>query len=385
MKNIAILGSTGSIGTSALEVIAANPSRFTVSGLAAFRNITLLKDQIECFRPEAAAVIDEETAIALEKSLDTSVRTEVLFGPHGYREVASLAGSQMVLSAMSGAAGLLPTLAAIDSGKDVALANKETIVMAGELVLARAEAAGVRILPVDSEHSALFQCLEGRPREQVLKLILTASGGPFFKKSIDDLASVTPADALKHPNWEMGSKITIDSATMMNKGLEVIEAMRLFSIGADRIDVVIHPQSIVHSMVAFNDGALLAHMGVPDMKIPIAYALSYPGRIPLFLPELDLFGMGSLSFFPPDLDKFRCLALALEAARRGGTAPVVLNASNEIAVEAFLGKRIGFLDIPRIVEDTIQTHKWEEAKTIEQIIEVDHWARDKSKELVNVL
>lgn len=385
MRNIAILGSTGSIGTSALDVIAADPSRFSVTGLAAYRNIALLREQIERFRPKAAAVFDEEAAEELRSSLCGAVKTVVLSGPEGYGEVASLRESNIVLSAMSGAAGLLPTLAAIDAGKDIALANKETMVMAGDLVLAQAERAGVRILPVDSEHSALFQCMEGRPRDQVKKLILTASGGPFLNRSAADLASVTLQEALKHPNWDMGYKITIDSATMMNKGLEIIEAMRLFAVDIGMIDVVIHPQSIIHSMVALKDGSVIAQLGIPDMKIPIAYALSWPERMALPLPDLDLCAMGPLTFQAPDMEKFRCLALSLDAARRGGTSPAVLNAANEIAVEAFVAQCIRFIDIAPVVEATLAGHETQAVDSVSRVLSADRWARNRAQEIIDAL
>ncbi|MCK9229285.1 MAG: 1-deoxy-D-xylulose-5-phosphate reductoisomerase [Syntrophales bacterium] len=385
MKYISILGSTGSIGRSALDVVAQEPSRFGVTGLAAYRNIRLLKKQIERFQPKVAAVIDEEAAAELRTSLGRRANTAVLFGPDGYDELASLPESDMVLSAMSGAAGLVPTLAAIDAGKDIALANKETMVMAGDLVLARAERTGVRILPVDSEHSALFQCMEGRPRDQITKLVLTASGGPFLNRSADDLASVTPEEALKHPNWDMGYKITIDSATMMNKGLEIIEAMGLFAVDVGMIDVVIHPQSIIHSMITLKDGSLIAQLGIPDMKTPIAYALSWPERIELSLPDLELCAAGPLTFMVPDMEKFRCLALSLDAARRGGTAPAVLNAANEIAVEAFVAGRVRFTDIPRIVEATLADHETERADTVARVLAADGWARIRAKEAIDAL
>lgn len=385
MKKITILGSTGSIGTSALDVIAADPSRFSVTGLAAYRNIALLREQIERFQPKAAAVFDEEAAEELRGSLGGAVKTTVLSGPEGYGEVASLRESDIVLSAMSGAAGLLPTLAAVDAGKDIALANKETMVMAGDLVMEKAERTGLRILPVDSEHSALFQCMEGRPRDQVTKLILTASGGPFLHRSADDLASVTLQEALKHPNWDMGYKITIDSATMMNKGLEIIEAMHLFAVDIGMIEVVIHPQSIIHSMVALKDGSVIAQLGVPDMKIPIAYALSWPERMELPLPDLDVCAMGPLTFQAPDMEKFRCLALSLDAARRGGTAPAVLNAANEIAVEAFAARRIRFIDIAPVVEATLAAHETQAVDSVSRVLSADGWARNRAKEIIDAL
>ena len=383
MKTLTILGSTGSIGTSALDVIEGNPTRFSVVGLAAYRNVSRLEEQIRRYRPRVVAVADEEAARTLNELLEETSRPSVLHGLEGYRELASLTDADIVLSAMSGAAGLLPTIAAIESGKDIALANKETLVMAGEAVLAMAESRNVRILPVDSEHNAIFQCLEGRSRSEVNKLILTASGGPFLHRDAADLDTVKPADALKHPNWNMGSKITIDSATMMNKGLEFIEAMRLFSMDVDRIDVVIHPESIIHSMVAYCDGSILAQLGVPDMRIPIAYVLAYPERITLPLPALDICAVGRLNFHPPDLNKFPCLRIAMEAAGRGGTAPAVLNAANEVAVEAFLAERIRFTDISMVVEETLNIHETGLLPTIDQVIAADGWAREKAQELVN--
>ena len=279
MKRISILGSTGSIGVSTLDVVGAHPDQFTVTALAAGRNITLMKQQIERFRPRLAAVIDEAHARELRRLLGPASTTDILFGPEGYRETAAVADADMVVSAMVGAAGLLPTLDAIEAGKDIALANKETLVMAGHLVLRKAAEMGVKIIPVDSEHSAIFQCLQGHRREDVRRIILTASGGPFLHASAEELSKVTPAQALRHPNWTMGKKITIDSATMMNKGLEVIEAGWLFDLPGTAIDVLIHPQSIVHSLVEYRDGSVIAQMGVPDMRIPIAYALSYPHRL----------------------------------------------------------------------------------------------------------
>ncbi len=385
MKTLSILGSTGSIGTNALDVIARDEAGFSVAGLAGHSNIELLRKQIERFRPKAAVAADEEKAAALVDMLGSSSRTSVLFGPEGYRELASLNDVDMVISAMSGAAGLLPTMDAVEAGSDVALANKETMVMAGELVLEKARSRGVRILPVDSEHSAIFQCLEGHPRRGVKKLVLTASGGPFFRRDAADLEAVTPREALRHPNWRMGPKITIDSATMMNKGLEIIEAMHLFSMDVDLIDVVIHPESIVHSMVVYRDGSVLAQMGIPDMRIPIAYAIAYPERMDLGLPELDLSAAGTLTFLSPDCEKFPCMRIAVEAARKGGTAPAVLNAANEIAVEAFLAERLRFTDIPVIAEETLRAHERGGTFSMKAVLAADRWARDHAKKRVDTM
>jgi len=382
MKNISILGSTGSIGVSTLDVIVKNPSRFRVLALSAGKNLKLLKDQIDLFKPKAVSVLDEYYADQLVDMLGDSPGTKILWGDDGYREVASFKEADMVVSAIVGAAGLLPTVEAINAGKDVALANKETMVMAGSLVVEKAKTMGVNIRPVDSEHGAIFQCLQGHNREDVRKIILTASGGPFFHLSGEKLKEVTLADALKHPNWEMGQKITIDSASMMNKGLEVIEAKWFFDVDVDKVDVLIHPQSIVHSMVEYNDGSVIAQLGVPDMKAPIAYALSYPERLSDVISTLDLCEVGRLEFFPPDFDKFKNLKLAYFAIRKGGTMPAVLNAANEVAVEAFVAGTIGFMDMPDVVEETIGSHKSVEPLSISDVLEADRWGRHKAKEIV---
>jgi len=382
MKNISILGSTGSIGVSTLDVIVKNPSRFRVLALSAGKNLKLLKDQIDLFKPKAVSVLDEYYADQLVDMLGDSPGTKILWGDDGYREVASFKEADMVVSAIVGAAGLLPTVEAINAGKDIALANKETMVMAGSLVVEKAKTMGVNILPVDSEHGAIFQCLQGHNRKDVRKIILTASGGPFFRLPGEKLKEVTLADALKHPNWEMGQKITIDSASMMNKGLEVIEAKWFFDVDVDKVDVLIHPQSIVHSMVEYNDGSVIAQLGVPDMKAPIAYALSYPERLSDVISTLDLCEVGRLEFFPPDFDKFKNLKLAYFAIRKGGTMPAVLNAANEVAVEAFVAGTIGFMDMPDVVEETIGSHKSVEPLSISDVLEADRWGRHKAKEIV---
>jgi 1-deoxy-D-xylulose-5-phosphate reductoisomerase len=385
MKNIAILGSTGSIGVSTVDVVTRNPARFAVYALAAGRNLALLKEQIERFRPRIASVIDEDHAIRLADMLGRSSQTKILWGPDGYREVATCQGVHMVVSAIVGAAGLLPTVDAIESGKDIALANKETMVMAGSLVVEKARSRGVAILPVDSEHGAIFQCLVGHNRADVRKIILTASGGPFFRLPRDKMHGVTVEDALKHPNWDMGAKITIDSATMMNKGLEVIEAKWLFDVDINRIEVVIHPQSIVHSLVEYRDGSVIAQLGVPDMKGPIAYALSYPERLDDVIAPLNLAATGTLEFFPPDCEKFKNLELAYRAAARGGTTPAVLNAANEVAVDAFIKGTIGFMDMPDVVEEVIAGYDPKEPQTIEDVIEADRSGRDRAEKIVERL
>jgi len=374
VKNISLLGSTGSIGVSTLDVVASHPAEFAVSALAGGRNISLLKEQIERFRPRLAVVIDDEHAEKLKNILNNSA-TAILSGEEGYREAASFAEADIVVSAIVGAAGLIPTLEAIDAGKDVALANKETLVMAGGLVLRKAAAKGIRIIPVDSEHSAIFQCLQGSDPRSVRRIILTASGGPFLHASREELGVVTPSQALKHPNWKMGRKISIDSATMMNKGLEVIEASWLFGLPATEIDVLVHPQSIVHSLVEYQDGSVIAQLGIPDMRLPIAYALSWPQRLTRSGESLDLAAIGELTFLKPDFERFPALELAFRAAKAGGTMPAVLNAANEMAVTAFLEERIGFYDISRVVEMVFARHERKEEPSLAEILEADRWAR----------
>ncbi|UCE82761.1 MAG: 1-deoxy-D-xylulose-5-phosphate reductoisomerase [Deltaproteobacteria bacterium] len=382
MKRIAILGSTGSIGRSSLKVIEQFPDRFQVVALAAGRNIDLLAKQIHRFRPQLAAVFDQQLAKDLLSRLETSIRVEVLAGPEGYHRVASCDDADMVLSAMVGAAGLVPTLSAIRAGKDVALANKETLVMAGALVMEEVRHHQVTLLPVDSEHNAIFQAMEGHRREDLKRILLTASGGPFLNMSAEELEQVTPAQALAHPNWDMGPKITIDSATLMNKGLEVIEAKWLFDVPVEKIDVHIHPQSIVHSMVEYVDGSVIAQMGIPDMRTPIAYALAYPERLQLDFPSLDLFALQTLTFFEPDFSRFPCLGLAFAACKAGGAVPAILNAANEVAVQAFLDNRIPFKRIAELVDQTMQEYKQVSAAELETILEADGWARQRTEEAI---
>jgi 1-deoxy-D-xylulose-5-phosphate reductoisomerase len=382
MKKISILGSTGSIGVSTLNVVLQNKMQFGVVALAAGRNIDLLKAQIEELHPLIAAVMDEAHAARLIKLLSPDCRTEILWGPEGYREVARIPEAEMVISAMVGAAGLVPTLEAIDAGKHIALANKETLVAAGHLVVEKARERNVWILPVDSEHSAVFQCLSGQREQDVRKIILTASGGPFRTFSRAQLEQVTPADALKHPNWEMGRKITIDSASMMNKGLEIIEAKWLFGLDIDRIDVLVHPQSVIHSMVEFIDGSVMAQLGIPDMRIPIAYALSFPSRMPNHGVSLDFLKATPLEFFQPDPDRFPCLKLATDAGRAGGTLPVVLNGANEAAVEAFLEGKIRFSQLPVVISEALSRHCWLSAPGLEEILEADRWSRQEADNII---
>jgi len=382
MKRISLLGSTGSIGVSTLDVVASHPDEFTVTALAAGRNVTLLQAQIKRFRPVLAAVADEEDARNLRRFLGPNAATAVFSGPDGYREAAAAAGADMVVSAMVGAAGLLPTLDAIEAGKAIALANKETLVMAGGIVLRKAAERGVNIIPVDSEHSAIFQCLQGHRRQDLRRIILTASGGPFLNASPEELAVVTPAQALQHPNWMMGKKITIDSATMMNKGLEVIEAGWLFGLPVTAIDVLIHPQSIVHSLVEYRDGSVIAQLGVPDMRVPIAYALSFPRRLLRTEPLLDLSTVGDLAFFKPDLQRFPALTLAYAAAKTGGTMPAVMNGANEVAVAAFIDNKIDFNDISRVTEKVLNHHCVKEESNIDGILDADRWAREEAGHII---
>jgi 1-deoxy-D-xylulose-5-phosphate reductoisomerase len=379
MKKVTILGSTGSIGVSALDVIEKNPDRFQVVALAARRNISLLHKQIEKFRPEIVAVGDYKEACKLRDILPANLKIKIVGDKEGVNEVASFDAANIVVSAISGAAGLIPTLTAIEAGKDIALANKETMVMAGEIVTRKARERGIKILPVDSEHSAIFQCLQGQKRKYLHRIMLTASGGPFLKYPKSQLAKVSLKDALNHPNWKMGKKITIDSASMMNKGLEVIEAKWLFNLDIMKIEVLVHPQSIVHSMIRFIDGSLLAQMGIPDMRIPIAYALSYPQRITNKLPILDLAKTGNLQFQKPDMKKFPCLKLAYEAGICGGTMPAVLNAANEVAVDAFIRRMIKFVDLHKIIDKVLSIHKSVKNPSLGDIINADEWARVESK------
>ncbi len=382
MKKVTILGSTGSIGLSALDIIEKNPDRFRIVSLVAGENIKKLKEQIEKFRPKVVAVKTKQAAITLRELITAKTRIKIIYDDEGVQEAASYPSADIVISAIAGSAGLLPTLAAIDAGKDVALANKETMVMAGEIVTGRAKKNKTKIIPVDSEHSAIFQCLEGNDKENLKRIILTASGGPFFHLTGKQLKRVNVRQALHHPRWKMGRKITIDSATMMNKGLEVIEAKWLFNVDIADIDVMIHPQSIVHSMAEFIDGAFIAQMGVPDMRIPIAYALTYPERIMNDLNRLDLVRAGHLDFYQPDMKKFPCLKLARDAGMAGGTAPAVLNAADEVAVSAFLQEKIAFTDLPDIVNRVLDNHAIKADPSINDILQADVMARQETEKII---
>ena len=368
-RSIAILGSTGSIGRNSLEVIAAFPDRFRAAYLCAHRNIDLLREQINRFRPRGVVVLDGARADALRRSPVPG--TEILEGLDGLLEIVSRDDVDMVLSALVGFAGLRPTLRALEARKDVALANKETLVVGGELIMAAARAASVQLLPVDSEHSAIFQCLRGEDARAVARLVLTASGGPFLNVPRRNFPSVTVAEALNHPTWRMGAKITIDSATLMNKGLEVIEAYWLFGIPPEKIEVVVHPQSVIHSMVEFVDGSMKAQMGMPDMKLPILYALAYPDRPPAAARRVDFATLGALTFQAPDMEKFECLGLAFRALLAGGTAPAVMNAANEVAVQMFLDGEIPFSAIPGVIRDALDRHAPLHAFTLDDLERID--------------
>ncbi len=382
-KRIVVLGSTGSIGKSVADIVRRSDGRLKIIGLGAGQNLDLLAQQIEEFRPRKVSVMSEELAQELKAKLKgLSFDVEILWGKEGYKKLSTISDVQLVVSAMVGAAGLIPTISAIEAGKDVALANKETLVAAGPLVMKLVEKHRVNLLPIDSEHSAIFQCLQGYRKEMVKKIILTASGGPFRQKPIEEFSSITPEEAGSHPNWSMGAKISVDSSTLMNKGLEVIEARWLFDIPAERIDVVVHPQSIIHSMVEYIDGSILAQMGIPDMRVPISYALMWPERMELDLPSLDLLKMGSLTFEAPDFERFPCLQLAFEALKLGGTATTALNAANEIAVEAFLSGKIPYLAISKIIKDVLHDLGGQEMNSLDDVLRIDALARLKAQDLV---
>lgn len=372
-RNIAILGSTGSIGCSTLEVVAHLHDRFRVRYLTAYRNIDLLQDQIRRFKPRGVVVSNEQDGERLRGSLEKN--TEVLVGEEGLLEIAGRDDTDLLLNALVGFAGLAPTLRAIDARKNVTLANKEALVVAGEILIAKARNQGVQLLPIDSEHSAILQCLQGESLDSVARIILTASGGPFLNVDKQRFSSVTVKEALNHPTWKMGNKITIDSATLMNKGLEVIEACRLFDLPPERIEVWIHPQSIVHSMVEFTDGSVKAQLAMPDMRLPIQYALTYPERPAASYRKIDLQSLGNLTFLQVDTDKFRCLPLAYKALKIGGTAPAVLNAANETAVTLFLQEHITFAGIPDIIEEALAAHTLVRDCSLDEIIAVDRGTR----------
>ena len=373
MKNLIVLGSTGSIGTQTLDVVREHPDLFHVSVLVANRSDELLEKQIEEFQPELAVLSDEIAYGRLKERYQG--RTELAGGRRAVIEAAAYPAGDVVVTSLMGFVGLEPTMAALEAGKDIALANKETLVVAGELVMAKARELGRAILPVDSEHCALFQCLQGQDASAVERLILTASGGPFRGRKAAELTEVTKKDVLAHPTWNMGQKITVDSASLVNKGLEVIEARWLYDVDYDRIQVVVHPQSIVHSMVQYHDGTVMAQLGCTDMRLPIQYALTYPDRVASGFPRVDFYELAKLTFEKPDLDTFRGLKLAFEAGRTGGTMPCIMNAANEVAVEAFLQGRTGFLDIYTLIERAMAAGNVEYQPDLEQLLAADQWAR----------
>lgn len=383
MKKIGILGSTGSIGRQALDIIGSNPERFQVTVLSCRSSIELLTEQIERFRPSTVVVSDSRQAETLRKRFGN--RLNILYGDEGLIEAAACEEHQLLLNSLVGIKGLAPTYAAICAGKDIALANKETLVAGGEPVMKAVKEHNVKMLPVDSEHSAIFQSLMGNEGNRVERILLTASGGPFRGMSLEELGNVTLEQALKHPNWSMGSKITIDSATMMNKGLEVIEAKWLFDVDLDRIQILVHPQSIVHSGVEFEDGSVIAQLGLPDMRTPIAFAFSYPERIPQNNGRLDFFGKASsLTFEDVDRNVFRCVDLAYRASEAGGSCPVVLNGANEVLVDLFLKGKIGFLDIQNTLEKILSEHVPVKSPDIDTILQVDREIRIKTREMTGV-
>ncbi|WP_432713471.1 1-deoxy-D-xylulose-5-phosphate reductoisomerase [Pedobacter sp.] len=381
MKNISILGSTGSIGTQALEVVEANPGRYRVVALTAQQNDVLLISQALKFKPELVVIGDEGKYLTVKEGL-AGTGIKVLSGEAALCEAASLPSAALVLTAIVGSVGLRPTIAAIEAGKDIGLANKETLVVAGEMITALAKKHHVKIIPVDSEHSAIFQCLVGEERNPLEKIYLTASGGPFRGKDREFLAGVTKLQALKHPNWVMGAKITIDSASMMNKGLEVIEAKWLFDLEVDQIDVIIHPQSIIHSIVQFQDGSMKAQMGLPDMKLPIHYALAYPNRVESKFPRFNFMNYPELTFFPPDNESFRNLDLAFTAMKQGGNMPCIVNAANEVVVSAFLQDKVGFLEMSDIIERCMTEMAFVGEPTLNNYLETDEHTRIFAGELV---
>lgn len=382
MKKISILGSTGSIGMQALEVARNNKDKFKIEALAVNTSVDVLKNQILEFRPKVVAVYNEDKAMELKKIIPKEVDVDIYCGMKGLKTIVSLESVDIVLTALVGMIGLVPTLEAIKYKKTIALANKETLVTAGDLVMNEAKKMGVDILPVDSEHAAIFQCLNGERNKEIEKIILTASGGPFRNKTREQLINITKNEALKHPNWSMGRKISIDSATLMNKGLEVIEAKWLFGVDFTDIDVVVHPQSIIHSMVQFIDGSVMAQLGNPDMKLPIQYALSYPDRIYNDYERLDLAKISSLTFEKPDVNTFPCLKLAYDSLKKRGTYCTVLNAANEILVNEFLNDKIKFYDIPMYIEKALEKHSSIEKPTLEEILHIDNWSREFIKESI---
>ena len=381
MKKISILGSTGSIGVNTLDVVQRNPDKFEVVAMTAGSNVELFAEQVRKFKPRIASIFDPTKLKPLKQILN-GMDVELFSGKEGPVKVSTIPEAELVVSGIVGSAGLVPTLAAVKAGKNIALANKETLVVAGELVL---KAAGdkVKIIPVDSEHSAIFQALNGENRDRIRKIVLTGSGGPFRTHTKEQMETVTVEEALNHPNWKMGNKITIDSSTMMNKGLEYIEAKWLFGLDIN-VEIVVHAQSIIHSMIEFVDTSIMAQLGIPDMRVPIAYALSYPDRLESELPSLHLAAMSQLTFEPPDFEKFPCLKLAHDAMEAGQTLPAVLNAANEIAVQAFLDEKISYKEISEIIRMTMQNHTRSPVEELEDVLTADYWAREEAKKLITV-
>ena len=382
MKKISLLGSTGSIGVNTLDVIERYPESFQVCALSAGSNVDLFARQIRKFKPALAALFDSTKIDAL-KELVGDLDVEIVSGQEGTVSAASFSEADLVVSGVVGSAGLLPALSALKAGKNLALANKETLVIAGELVLKEAERTHTRIIPIDSEHSAIFQVLNGEKPERIKKIILTASGGPFKTFTLKQMENVTVKEALNHPNWSMGAKITIDSSTMMNKGLEYIEAKWLFGVDT-KVEIIVHAQSIIHSMIEFVDTSIIAQLGIPDMRVPIAYALTYPDRFESELPSLDLASMGNLTFEAPDFERFPCLKLAMDAMEMGETMPAVLNAANEIAVQAFLDEQIPYKDIAEIIRMVMQNHSPVSLHELQNVLDADHWAREETTKLITV-
>ena len=382
MKKISLLGSTGSIGTNVLDVIERNPEKFQILGMSAGNNVDLFAKQIRKFKPRVVALFDTKKIPTLKERI-SDLDIEILSGEEGSITVATLPEADVVVSGVMGSAGLLPAIYALKSGKNLALANKETLVIAGELVLREAQKTNSQIIPIDSEHSAIFQVLNGEKKERIKKIILTASGGPFRTFSFEQMETVTVKDALKHPNWDMGAKITIDSSTMMNKGLEYIEAKWLFGLNTP-VEIIVHAQSIIHSMIEFVDTSIMAQLGIPDMRVPIAYALTYPDRFECDLPSLELTTMGDLTFEAPDFDRFPCLGLAIDAMKIGKTMPAVLNAANEIAVQAFLEELISYKDIAELIHMVMQNHNPSPLKELQDVLIADRWAREETTKLVTV-
>ena len=382
MKKISLLGSTGSIGVNTLDVVERNPESFQVLAMSAGSNVDLFAEQVRKFKPKIASLFDS-TKISTLKERVADLDVEIIIGDEGSIAVATLPETDVVVSGVVGSAGLIPAIEALKAGKNLALANKETLVIAGELVLREAEKTNSQIIPIDSEHSAIFQALNGEKKERIKKIILTASGGPFRTFSLDQMENVTVKDALNHPNWDMGAKITIDSSTMMNKGLEYIEAKWLFGVDTP-VDIIVHAQSIIHSMIEFVDTSIMAQLGIPDMRVPIAYALTYPDRFECNLPSLDLASMGDLTFEAPDFERFPCLQLAIDAMEIGQTMPAILNAANEIAVQAFLDELIPYKDIAELIRMVMHNHRPSPLNDLQDVLNADKWAREETTKLITV-